>query len=251
MRTERTGVRRIPATPVSSLVVIGTDLDADQVRADIEGCPQPRISTTSSGSCASPGIFRPRHSCLTIDPAGSRRILFLAHLWFTCYKCDCCDQSCAIEGRRHRHRARCASSCPRCMIKTRFARSAHDYRRGFHRRGVLGGRDHPRRSRSPCRPAGRHHRVPRSGTPGQRRRSPARRAGARRSRRQKDCQTTGSTSVNGVPEHTVNWQITRLVKAGLESQGVKVVLSRPNDTGWGGCVDHAPQRRADPAPRWR
>ncbi len=53
----------------------------------------------------------------------------------------------------------------------------------------------------------------------------------------KDCQTTGSTSVNGVPEHTVNWQITRLVKAGLESQGVKVVLSRPNDTGWGGCVD--------------
>ena len=37
VRTERTGVRRIPATPVSSLVVIGTDLDAGQVRADIEG----------------------------------------------------------------------------------------------------------------------------------------------------------------------------------------------------------------------
>ena len=53
----------------------------------------------------------------------------------------------------------------------------------------------------------------------------------------KDCQTTGATGVNGVPEHTVNWQITQLVKAGLESQGAKVVLSRPDDKGWGGCVD--------------
>ncbi|SIS03933.1 N-acetylmuramoyl-L-alanine amidase [Williamsia sterculiae] len=53
----------------------------------------------------------------------------------------------------------------------------------------------------------------------------------------KDCQTTGATSVNGVPEHTVNWDVTQLVKAGLESQGAKVLLSRQNDTGWGGCVD--------------
>ncbi|MFT4045015.1 MAG: N-acetylmuramoyl-L-alanine amidase [Gordonia sp. (in: high G+C Gram-positive bacteria)] len=53
----------------------------------------------------------------------------------------------------------------------------------------------------------------------------------------KDCQTTGATSVNGVTEHTINWQIAQLVKAGLESQGARVVLSRANDTGWGGCVD--------------
>lgn len=53
----------------------------------------------------------------------------------------------------------------------------------------------------------------------------------------KDCQTSGATGVNGTPEHTVNWQITQLVKAGLESQGARVVLSRPDDTGWGGCVD--------------
>ncbi|WP_439029554.1 N-acetylmuramoyl-L-alanine amidase [Gordonia terrae] len=53
----------------------------------------------------------------------------------------------------------------------------------------------------------------------------------------KDCQTTGATGVNGAKEHTVNWQITQLVKAGLESQGARVVLSRPDDTGWGGCVD--------------
>ncbi|MYR04876.1 cell wall hydrolase [Gordonia sp. SID5947] len=53
----------------------------------------------------------------------------------------------------------------------------------------------------------------------------------------KDCQTSGATGVNGAKEHTVNWQITQLVKAGLESQGARVVLSRPDDTGWGGCVD--------------
>ncbi|GAC47491.1 hypothetical protein GOACH_03_05130 [Gordonia aichiensis NBRC 108223] len=53
----------------------------------------------------------------------------------------------------------------------------------------------------------------------------------------KDCQTTGATGVNGAAEHTVNWQISQLVKAGLESQGARVVLSRPDDTGWGGCVD--------------
>lgn len=53
----------------------------------------------------------------------------------------------------------------------------------------------------------------------------------------KDCQTTGATGVNGTPEHTITWQISQLVKAGLESQGARVVFSRPNDTGWGGCVD--------------
>ncbi|AZG48644.1 N-acetylmuramoyl-L-alanine amidase [Gordonia insulae] len=53
----------------------------------------------------------------------------------------------------------------------------------------------------------------------------------------KDCQTTGATAVNGAKEHTVNWQITQLVKSGLESQGARVVLSRPDDSGWGGCVD--------------
>lgn len=53
----------------------------------------------------------------------------------------------------------------------------------------------------------------------------------------KPCQTTGATSPDGVAEHKVNWDITQLVKAGLESQGAKVLLSRQDDTGWGGCVD--------------
>lgn len=53
----------------------------------------------------------------------------------------------------------------------------------------------------------------------------------------KDCQTTGATSIDGVPEHKINWDVVQLVKTGLEGIGAKVVLSRPNDTGWGGCVD--------------
>ncbi|WP_435593126.1 N-acetylmuramoyl-L-alanine amidase [Nocardia sp. bgisy118] len=53
----------------------------------------------------------------------------------------------------------------------------------------------------------------------------------------KDCQTTGMTSVNGVPEHTINWNVAQLVKTSLESFGARVVLSRQDDSGWGGCID--------------
>ncbi|MFT4200880.1 N-acetylmuramoyl-L-alanine amidase family protein, partial [Gordonia sp. (in: high G+C Gram-positive bacteria)] len=53
----------------------------------------------------------------------------------------------------------------------------------------------------------------------------------------KPCQTTGATGVNGVGEHTVNWQVAQLVKGALESQGARVVLSRPDDIGWGGCIN--------------
>ncbi len=53
----------------------------------------------------------------------------------------------------------------------------------------------------------------------------------------KDCQTTGMTSMGGVPEHTINWNVSQLVKTSLESLGAKVVLSRNDDSGWGGCVD--------------
>lgn len=53
----------------------------------------------------------------------------------------------------------------------------------------------------------------------------------------KDCQTTGATAVNGAKEHTINWNVAQLVKAALESEGAKVVMSRNDDTGWGGCVN--------------
>lgn len=53
----------------------------------------------------------------------------------------------------------------------------------------------------------------------------------------KDCQTTGATAVTGVKEHTINWNVSQLVKAALERDGARVVMSRNDDTGWGGCVD--------------
>ena len=53
----------------------------------------------------------------------------------------------------------------------------------------------------------------------------------------KDCQTTGMTTMNGIPEHAINWNVAQLVKKSMESLGAKVVLSRQDDTGWGGCVD--------------
>lgn len=53
----------------------------------------------------------------------------------------------------------------------------------------------------------------------------------------KDCQTTGMTTVDGTPEHTINWKVSELVRSSLESLGATVVTSRPDDTGWGGCVD--------------
>lgn len=53
----------------------------------------------------------------------------------------------------------------------------------------------------------------------------------------KPCQTTGMTTINGIPEHTINWNVAQLVKTSLEGLGAHVVLSRPDDTGWGGCID--------------
>lgn len=57
----------------------------------------------------------------------------------------------------------------------------------------------------------------------------------------KDCQTTGMTTVNGVPEHTINWKVAELVRAALQDLGATVVLSRQDDSGWGGCVDERAQ----------
>ena len=53
----------------------------------------------------------------------------------------------------------------------------------------------------------------------------------------KACQTSGMTTVTGVPEHTITWQVAQLVKQRLEQAGARVVLSRQDDTGWGGCVN--------------
>ncbi len=53
----------------------------------------------------------------------------------------------------------------------------------------------------------------------------------------KACQTTGMTTVHGVAEHSINWNVAQMVKQSLEALGARVLLSRQDDTGWGGCVD--------------
>jgi N-acetylmuramoyl-L-alanine amidase len=54
--------------------------------------------------------------------------------------------------------------------------------------------------------------------------------------RWKACDTVGTTTRSGWPEHRFNWLVAGLVKSRLEALGATVVLSRPNDTGYGPCI---------------
>ena len=53
----------------------------------------------------------------------------------------------------------------------------------------------------------------------------------------KDCQTSGTTTDSGYPEHTFTWDTALRVRAELTALGVRTALSRANDTGLGPCVD--------------
>lgn len=53
----------------------------------------------------------------------------------------------------------------------------------------------------------------------------------------KDCQTTGTATNDGFPEHTFNWDVAQLVAQELNQHGVKVEFSRTDDTSVGPCVD--------------
>lgn len=53
----------------------------------------------------------------------------------------------------------------------------------------------------------------------------------------KDCQTTGTSTDDGLAEHSFNWDVVLLVRDALETQGVRTVLSRDSDSGVGPCVD--------------
>lgn len=66
----------------------------------------------------------------------------------------------------------------------------------------------------------------------------------------KDCQTTGMTTVDGVPEHTINWKVSELVRSSLESLGATVKTSRVDDTGWAGASTIALALPARPEPMW-
>lgn len=53
----------------------------------------------------------------------------------------------------------------------------------------------------------------------------------------KACNTTGTATNAGFPEHAFAWSVSVRVRDILVARGVRVVLTRPNDTGVGPCVD--------------
>jgi N-acetylmuramoyl-L-alanine amidase len=52
----------------------------------------------------------------------------------------------------------------------------------------------------------------------------------------KPCNTTG-TADGGLTEASYNWQEAMALRQDLIAKGATVVLTRPNNTGWGPCVD--------------
>jgi N-acetylmuramoyl-L-alanine amidase len=53
----------------------------------------------------------------------------------------------------------------------------------------------------------------------------------------KDCQTSGTTTDDGYPEHTFNWDVVLRIREELTQMGVRTALSRGNDNALGPCVD--------------
>jgi N-acetylmuramoyl-L-alanine amidase len=53
----------------------------------------------------------------------------------------------------------------------------------------------------------------------------------------KECQTSGTATDSGYPEHTFNWSVVQLVNSELSALGVRTVLSRADDSSLGPCVD--------------
>lgn len=53
----------------------------------------------------------------------------------------------------------------------------------------------------------------------------------------KDCQTTGTSTDSGYPEHTFTWQVVGLMRVELEQLGARVQVSRTDDSSVGRCVD--------------
>jgi N-acetylmuramoyl-L-alanine amidase len=53
----------------------------------------------------------------------------------------------------------------------------------------------------------------------------------------KACNTTGTSTNAGYPEHAFNWDVALRAKAILEAKGATVVLTRDSDTGIGPCIN--------------
>lgn len=52
----------------------------------------------------------------------------------------------------------------------------------------------------------------------------------------KACNTTGTATADGFPEATFNWETALLTQTRLESLGATVILTRPDNEGWGPCI---------------
>jgi N-acetylmuramoyl-L-alanine amidase len=53
----------------------------------------------------------------------------------------------------------------------------------------------------------------------------------------KDCQASGTSSEDGLAEHTFAWDTTLRIRQALTALGVRTAMSRGDDTGPGPCVD--------------
>src|SRR6201987_5377855 len=53
----------------------------------------------------------------------------------------------------------------------------------------------------------------------------------------KDCQTSGTTTDSGYPEHSFNWDVVLRIRAQLSQYGVRTAMSRGDDNALGPCVD--------------
>lgn len=53
----------------------------------------------------------------------------------------------------------------------------------------------------------------------------------------KECQTSGTVTNDGYPEHAFTWAIVGLISGSLNQMGVHTQLSRNSDAGVGPCVD--------------
>jgi len=53
----------------------------------------------------------------------------------------------------------------------------------------------------------------------------------------KPCNTTGTSTNDGYPEHALNWKVAGHLQAMLEAKGIRVVMTRDSDDGVGPCVN--------------
>jgi len=53
----------------------------------------------------------------------------------------------------------------------------------------------------------------------------------------KECQTTGTATDSGYPEHSFNWDVVLGIREELERLGVRTAMSRGDDNALGPCVD--------------